>query len=110
MLGLGATGKSWILARLRNREISQSELSNIKITNLSKPIKDKVIPVGSYDIIPTYRDTAGGKPGDQINAIFRKYRKSIWVLVWIKPSVELEEVKEFWRHIDKELSFDKQYF
>jgi hypothetical protein len=29
---------------------------------------------------------------------------------WIKPSIELEEVKEFWRHIDKELSFDKQHF
>jgi hypothetical protein len=81
MLGLGSTGKSWILARLRNPKISPTELSNIGITNLAKNTKDKAIPVGSYDIIPTYIDTAGGQPGNQINAIFRKYRKSIWVLV-----------------------------
>jgi hypothetical protein len=29
---------------------------------------------------------------------------------WIKPSVEIEEAKEFWRHIDKELSFERQHF
>jgi hypothetical protein len=81
MLGLGSAGKSWIIARLMNPDISEAELIAINITNVATKITGATMPVGKYEVIPTYVDTAGGQPGSQIKVMSSKKNKSIWVIV-----------------------------
>jgi hypothetical protein len=81
MLGLGSVGKSWIIARLINPDISETELQNILITNVANKMTVAKIAVGRHDVIPTYVDTAGGQPGGQVDAMLSKKNQSIWIIV-----------------------------
>lgn len=81
MLGLGSTGKSYIVARLLNPDIAMINLQNIPITQASSKRSVPKINVGKYELFPTYVDTAGNQAGSQINVMFPKRNKSIWVIV-----------------------------
>jgi hypothetical protein len=81
MLGLGSTGKSYIVARLLNPDIAMINLQSIVITQSSSKKSVPKISVGKYELFPTYVDTAGGQPGSQINVMFPKKNKIIWVIV-----------------------------
>jgi hypothetical protein len=81
MLGLGSAGKTWIIARLMNPDISKGELDTLKITSVANRKTGTTMPVGKYEVIPTYVDTAGGQPGSQGKVMVSGKNKSIWVIV-----------------------------
>lgn len=114
MLGLPATGKSWLWKRLSDPEITQDDLREIKTSDSVQKKERGSLPMGHYEIIPEFIDTPGGRPDEQLDNILnlkrqkwlhRKLaqRKIIWIIMLsTTPNASVQRENTWDEKIDRE--------